>query len=472
MLLSVAVMKARTLPVIAVLAVAGSIGGVAYAVAPAKNASFPDQTLSASQPGIVNDRGIRFGSIGSGMFRARTDSPHEFFMLTDRGPNGQPGGKRTFPVPEFNPTIVKVRVKGESIVVLEQIALKTTSGAPVSGLPNLSAVTSLLSSTPPTADEVPYNFDASATGIYNQNGIDSEDIVRTSTGEFWIVDEYRPSVLRVAANGTILARHVPVGLAGQFTNVGYPVYETLPATHAYRRQNRGYEGLAISPDGTNLFVALQSPLQLPPNVNTGRDSRNTRLLRLDLNGQVLNEYIYRFDDAPTFDPNPDNGSPNRARDMKISGLYAISDTRLLVLERTDYVAKIYLVDLAAATDLRAWSAPVPMPPLNYIESLNSDSQLTQAALAPIPKRLVIDLDTIDGMPDKIESITMWNPSVLVVANDNDFGLNDQPTWDANGRLMSDTGVGSKILYVTLPEALPLGPKVAKWHTTAMAGPAF
>jgi hypothetical protein len=30
---------------------------------------------------------------------------------------------------------------------------------------------------------------------------------------------------------------------------GYPVIKTLLATHAYRRQNRGYEGLALSLDG-------------------------------------------------------------------------------------------------------------------------------------------------------------------------------------------------------------------------------
>lgn len=64
----------------------------------------------------------------------------------------------------------------------------------------------------------------------------------------------------------------------------YPVFETLPASHAYRRQNRGYEGLALSPDGTSLFVGLQSPLQLPPDPNVGRDSRNTRVLRLGPGG--------------------------------------------------------------------------------------------------------------------------------------------------------------------------------------------
>ena len=425
--------------------------GIAGASSPAKVASLPDQPLRSFQP-VADDHGIRLGSIGSGLFRARSDKPHEFYTLTDRGPNGQPDGKRTFAVPDFDPAIVKVRVRGERVEILERIPLKTGSGAPVSGLPNFSAVDSPLSETPPAPDEVPYNFDGSAPlGVYNQNGLDTEDIVRTSSGEFWIVDEYRPSLVRVAADGTVLARYVPGGLLDEFTDVGYPVFDTLPASHAYRRQNRGYEGLALSPDQQHLFLALQSPLQLPPNPNVGRDSRNTRILRLDLHGHVTGEFVYRFDPAAAFDPA--NGA--RARDMKVSGLYALSDRKVLVLERTDFVAKVYLVDVSGATDLRSWTSPSGT--LNYLESLNADGALESNGVIPLAKNLVIDLDTVDGMPDKNEGIAVVNPNDLAVANDNDFGLTDNPTWDAAGKLTSDTGAKSKILYVTLPEDLPLGP---------------
>ena len=440
-----------------ILSVGTIFAGVANAVIPARTASLPNQSVTSFQPTVANDRGIRLGSIGSGLFRTRTDAPHEFYMVTDRGPNGQPDEKRTFPVPDFDPTIVKVRVRGEQIQILERIPLRTTSGAPVTGLSNFSAVTSPLSPTAPAPDEIPYNFDGSAIlGTYNENGLDTEDIVRTSTGQFWIVDEYRPSVLKVASNGVVLARYVPEGLLDEFSSVDYPVYDTLPPQYAYRRVNRGFEGLAISPDETSLFVALQSPLQLPPTTTVGRDSRNTRILRLDTNGHVTGEFVYRFDLASSFDPTPGT----RARDMKVSGLYAISDTNVLVLERTDFVAKVYLVDLASATDIGTWTSPSAN--LNHLESLDADGTLETAGITPVTKTLVINLETIDGMPDKIESITMVNPSVLAVANDNDFGLTDNPTWNGNGNLMSDTGTLSKILYVTLPSALPLGP-VKKGH---------
>ncbi|MEW6471138.1 MAG: esterase-like activity of phytase family protein [Actinomycetota bacterium] len=432
-----------------VSAAALTVAGIAEAASPAKVATLADRPLREFQP-VATDHGIRLGSIGSGLFRSRSDKPHEFWMVTDRGPNGQPDGKRTFPVPDFNPAIVKVRVKGKKVEILKRIPLKTKKGAPVTGLPNFSFVDSPVSDTEPAPDEVPYNFDGSKPlETYNQNGLDTEDVVRTSKGDFWIVDEYRPSVVKVSGDGVVLARYVPKGLKDEFTDVGYPVHDTLPASHAYRRQNRGYEGLALSPDQKHLFVALQSPLQLPPDTTVGRDSRNTRILRLNLDGHVTGEFVYRFDWAADFDP----GSGARARDMKISGLYAISDRRVLVLERTDFVAKVYLVDVSKATDLGDWKPPTGAA-LNYVETLNSQGELQTSGIDPLPKDLIIDLDTVDGMPDKIEAVAVVNRGTLAVANDNDFGLTEDPTWDGKGRLSNDTGAKSRILYVTLPQALP------------------
>lgn len=423
--------------------------GIAGALSPSRVATVADRSLHDFQA-VASDRGIRLGSLGSGLFRTKSDKPHEFWMVTDRGPNGQPGGKRTFPVPDFDPAIVKVRVKGENVEILKRIPLKTKGGAPVTGLPNFDFVDSPVSDTKPAPDEIPYNFDASKPlGAYNQNGLDTEDIVRTSKGDFWIVDEYRPSVVKVGSDGVVLARYVPKGLKDEFTDVEYPVYDTLPAEHAYRRQNRGYEGLALSPDQKHLFVALQSPLQLPPDTNVGRDSRNTRILQLNLDGHVTGEFVYRFDWAADFDP----GSGARARDMKISGLYGLSPRQLLVLERTDFVARVYLVDVTKATDLGGWKPPTGAA-LNYIETLNSEGDLQTSGITPLPKDLVIDLDSVNGMPDKIETIAVVNPSTLAVANDNDFGLTEEPTWDSKGRLTSDTGVRTRILYVPLPKALP------------------
>lgn len=89
-------------------------------------ATLPDIPLAAFSnrllPGsVADDRGIDLGGIGSDLYPA--ERPGEFWTVTDRGPNGQTAvGKekrRTFPVPGFDPAIVRIRAVGDRIEVLE-----------------------------------------------------------------------------------------------------------------------------------------------------------------------------------------------------------------------------------------------------------------------------------------------------------------------------------------------------------------
>ena len=71
-------------------------------------------------------------------------------------------------------------------------------------------------------------------------------------------------------------------------------------------------------------------------------------------------------------------------------------------------------------------------------------------MAVLPKSLIVDLSMLPGMPNKIEGIALVRGDIIAVANDNDFGMIDNATFDAKGRMASDTMVKSKILYVQLP----------------------
>ena len=66
--------------------------------------------------GAEADRTVNLGGIGSDLFRAPGTSTNEFWMITDRGPNGEADvagtTRRTFPVPWFDPTILHVRASG------------------------------------------------------------------------------------------------------------------------------------------------------------------------------------------------------------------------------------------------------------------------------------------------------------------------------------------------------------------------
>ena len=57
--------------------------------------------------------------------------------------------------------------------------------------------------------------------------------------------------------------------------------------------------------------------------------------------------VYRFDLAKEFDPNP----KTTPEEMKLSAVVFLNPTTLLILERTDLVAKLYSVDLSQATNI-------------------------------------------------------------------------------------------------------------------------
>ena len=407
------------------------IGNYTFAETPIKefqNKIFPNS--------VANDRKVLLGSVGSDLWHGPKDARDEFWMVTDRGPNGQIAvekrNRRTFWVPEFNPTIVKVKTEGKSIRILEAIPIVGQSGKPVTGLPNLKDV-----------DETPYNYTAQELLPFNVNGLDTEGLVRTSAGDFWIGEEYSPSLVHVDRTGKVLKRYIPEGLNLEGTD--YPVATVLPAIYGKRKINRGFEGLTLSVDEKTLYVVLQSPL-LNPDRKTGDVSRNTRVFVFDIASErVTAEYVYRFDVSKEFDPNPKN-TPD---EMKLSGVLVLNPTTLLVLERTDLVAKLYAVDMTKATNIlnSQWSDPKTAP------TLESLADPATAEVRVLPKNLVLDLSSIEGMPEKIEGIALLDRNTIAVANDNDFD-SEESKYDAEGNNIGK-GKKSQILVITLGKPLPL-----------------
>ncbi|GAA4963424.1 hypothetical protein HD597_003414 [Nonomuraea thailandensis] len=399
----------------------------------------PPVPLGDLQRSIAGDRGIHLGGIGSGLFPAGRRG--DYWMVTDRGPTGQvtvgADRRRTFPIPEFSPAIVQVATRF-GVEIKKYLPLTGGSGEPVTGLSNRAG-----------RDEAPYTWDGRRALPYDPGGVDPEDVVRTSDGDFWLADEYGPSLLHVSGRGRVLARHVPEGL--RLTGAGYPVRRTLPAILASRRPNRGFEGLALG--GGTLYVAVQSPLANPDEKTTA-SSRAGRILTFDLRaGRVTGEYAYRFEDVASFDPaaNGDQG------ELKISGLAHVSGRRLLVAERTDRVARVYRIDLAKATNLLGgrYDDPATTPSLEASAlSPATTPSLKESALSPalrLPsKSLVADLPAVaPTLPGKVEGIALLDPRTLVVTNDNDHGLG---AFGADGRLVS-SGVPTRIVTIRLPRPL-------------------
>ncbi len=365
------------------------------------------------------------------ILRGRQD---EFWTVTDRGPNGQlkiDGTKRrTFPVPGFDPAIVKIRVSGGTVRVLDAIPITTASGKPVTGLSNQKG-----------RDEAPYSYDARTPLSYDPNGLDTERIVRAADGSFWLVDEYGPSLVHVSARGRVLARYVPEGLGP--TGTAYPVVEAQPSVLLHRKINRGFEGLAQLPGG-DLVLAVQSPLSLP-DTDAGETSRTTRLLRFSPKKKAVTaEYAYRFDPVNVVEPSEDDTS-----ELKISSLVAVGGNRLLVEERTDNAARLHLVrpDRSAGIPGGPWDDDTTSPSLE---------QLDDPAASGVPvlaKKLVVDLGAVAGVPGKIEGIARVDHDTLALINDNDFGMTDgEGAFDGQGRLV-DSRVETSVVYVRLPRGI-------------------
>jgi len=352
--------------------------------------------------------GVKLGGF-SGVVHAEGDPADVFYTLIDRGPNGliNVGGtnRRTFPLADLTPSIYKIRFADDRIEVLERIPIQRPDGIPISPRPNI-----------PGADETPFDVTGQQQLPFDPEGLDTEGIAYDAARDvFWVCDEYM-SLVQISRKGTIMSRLVPAGNAAK---LGVPyARDVFPEYLTKRPRNRGFEGVAVSPGGRFLFGVVQNPLQ-NPNAAVGDTSRVVRMVSVDLATlQQAGEYVYVTEDASPFT------GVNQA-DVSLSDMYALSDTKLLVVERDKNaganarIKRVYSVDLSTATNVKNVSEIQGVT----LEAMNP-TQLQKAGVEPVAKKLLVDiLATIPGYPyEKIEGLTAVGPRRLIICADNDFGV--------------------------------------------------
>jgi len=392
---------------------------------------------------VANDQGVLLGGIGSDLFHSPHDPIDIFYAITDRGPNNdtvQPdkSAGTGFVVPDFTPLIVKLRITKSGVEILETKAIVTRTGAGVTGLPNIKGY-----------DAVPTNTAGiPSDALYNVAGQDSEGIVRLRDGQFWIVDEYAPSVTNLRPNGAVKTRYVPQGWAGK--NMTYKIDASIPAIYLKRKANRGFEALALSPDETRLFIGLQSPL-LNPSSTVGNASLVTRILEFDLQSKTfVGEYAFGFEKASVVD-----ATSTKASDLKLSSIVALSNDTLLVQERTDNSFLLSTITLTKNANIlnSKWDLATTTPSLETYSGAGTNSEV-EALLALNKKKMVFDSATIKDMPMKIEGVAVLDKNHIIVVNDNDFNFKFNT---ATAKVENGT-VKTSFLTIKLPTALPTTPE--------------
>ncbi len=339
----------------------------------------------------------------------------KFVTNTDRGPNGEPDGvNRPFLLPDFQPEIVSFelnRTTGKISITKRTELLRQDGTTPLTGLPNLQAVGNGLAYT----DEIAVDLDNNVLAN-DPLGADLEGIVVAENGDYWLVDEYRPAIYHFDVNGKLIDRFIPQGTATA-PNPDQPAgsfgTEVLPAVYAQRRNNRGFEAVAL--EGNKLYAFIQSAIDNPDVANdaTSKASLNLRILEFDIvSKQVTGEYLYRLEGLPGTD--------------KIGDAVSLGNGKFAVVERDDNATSagnklIYQIDLAGATNINN-PANFTLPVGKTIEQLTS-AELATANITPVSKSLIANAAQLGytGV-EKLEGLALVAPNTLALINDNDFNI--------------------------------------------------
>lgn len=386
---------------------------------------------------LTNVNGVQVfnGGFGSAI-AADANDPGAFYLLTDRGPNidGTVTNSKVFAKPDFAPQIGKYRVRNGQMILESIIDLKNSMGGKLNGLPNPDNQ----GGTGETALDV-----NGAVILPSVDGLDSEGLAVAPDGTFWVSDEYGPHIVHFDATGRTLERINPFG-----SGTGG---RRIPSVFATRRANRGMEGLTITPDGKTLVGIMQFPLY-NPSAAAVSGSLVTRILTFDIATGATNQFVYLIE---------------RANLQANSEITAITNTTFLVLERdgeygsdankNTLFKRIYKIDLAGATDISdpANGANGKLYGGKTVEELKTAAVLQTNNIVPVSKTLVLDLatETSPVYPhDKAEGIALISPTLLAVANDDDFGVVGTGTYTAK-RLADGSIDKNRVYFVTLKAPL-------------------
>jgi hypothetical protein len=282
--------------------------------------------------------------------------------------------------------------------------------------------------------------------------LDPEGLGHAPDGSWYVSDEYGPYIYHFDSFGVLLEALVPPDAFLPKIGTNYPratnFFATLTATtDSGRYNNRGFEGLSITPDGRKLVTVLQSPLQ--QDGENRNPSRNTRILVYDIDPlsptyhRPIAEYVHSL---------PLSAAEANNRHTLLCDVLALSDTKFLLLQRdnrgrggdlgTQLYKRVVTVDVSAASNILGTGydlekgAPghIALPrstiPTNITVAASQDlvNMLNVSQLAKFGLNVAPTNQNNNTLPDKWEGLArlpLNDPAapsdyLLLVGTDNDF----------------------------------------------------
>jgi hypothetical protein len=304
------------------------------------------------------------------------------------------------------------------------------------------------------------NGDSAKLGL----SFDPEGFVVAPNGNFYVSDEYGPSINEFTPNGVFVrSLTTPDNLIPKQGNT-LNFVDGRPTITTGRQDNRGFEGVTLSPDGSKLFAMLQDPLVNEGNPD-GRAGRNLRIVEFDTQtGQSTAQYFYQLEDRAAINDRipgtaDDFGANAQGRNIGISSITAINDKEFLVIERDNRgigvddptgknpvgSKRVFKINLAGATDVQA----ISLVGQNTLPS----------GVTPVNKSLFLDIAGLlqtAGMkiPEKFEGLAIGpklkdGSYAIVIGTDNDFSVTQNAS-----NVQSDVCTGGA--QVALDAGCPIG----------------
>jgi len=223
--------------------------------------------------------------------------------------------------------------------------------------------------------------------------IDPESLQRDHNGELWVGDEFGPWILHFSADGVLLDPPFPIPGVRSPNNPG------LGGQPPTQPNSRGFEGMAITPDGKNLYAILEG-------ANIGDPDQNRRyMFEFSIKDKALTGRTWQY---RTTRPN-----------YMVGDMAALDEHRLVLIERDGGRGATAVFRELNVVDLRNVAADGFLVPRTVVD----------LTAIPDPNRISLPAlhagDVGLGNPfsvvcESVEAVHRVNGSTLLVGCDNNL----------------------------------------------------